>query len=91
MSDNKNVCSSSVLHGVHGSTVTLENHGGDTVTVNACKDKPFAFSSPKAGFSIPPGGSVDATLQNAPGTYYYCTSGCHDKKEDTNPKTVIIS
>jgi|GEM_PF-5668217 len=90
MSNNKNVCSSG-WHGVHGSTVTLENHTTGTVTVNACQNKAFAFSSPDPGFSIPPGGSVEATLQNALGTYYYCTSGCPDKKDDTNPKTVIIS
>jgi len=97
MSDNKNVCSSG-WHGVHGSTVTLENYSTTAVTVNDCGNPacPFPFSSPPPGFSVPAKtgsnpGTTQATLKSTAGTYCYCTSGCHDKKEDTNPKTVIIS
>ena len=90
MSDKKNVCGNG-FNGVHSSTVTLENHTSNTVTVNACANQSFAFSSPAPGFSITAGSSVEATLQSSPGTYYYCTSGCPSLKADTNPKTVIIS
>lgn len=90
MSDKKNVCGNG-FNGVHGTTVTLENHSSSTVTVNSCPDGSFPFSSPAAPFSITAGSSVDATLQNTLGTYDYCTSGCPNLKDDTNPKTVIIS
>lgn len=96
MSDQKNVCSSG-WHGVHGSTVTLENHNANPVTVNDCHDPKcqFPFSSPNPGFSVPGQvgsnpGTIQATLKSTPGTYCYCTIGC-GKKENTNPKTVIIS
>jgi hypothetical protein len=98
MSDKKNVCSSG-WHGAHGSTVTLENHNNNPVTVYDCGDPlcPFPFSSPPSGFSVPGKvgsnpGTTQATLQNATGTHCYCTDGCPASvKEDTNPKTVIIS
>ena len=97
MSDQKNVCGNG-WRGVHGSTITLENHNTNPVTVNDCGDPkcPFAFSSPAPGFSVPAKvgsnpGTIQATLQSTPGTYCYCTAGCHDLKQDTNPKTVIIT
>ena len=73
------------------------NANGNSVTVNDCHDAKcqFPFSSPSPGFSVPAQvgsnpGTIQATLKNVPGTYCYCTVGC-GKKEDTNPKTVIIS
>jgi hypothetical protein len=98
MSDNKNVCSSG-WKGAKGSTITLENYNGTAVTVNDCKVPtcPFPFSSPAPGFSVPPKvgstpGTRTATLKNETGTHCYCTVDCPgDNKDDTNPKTVIIS
>jgi hypothetical protein len=98
MSDEKNVCSSG-WHGVHGTTIILENHNSNPVTVDDCNDPLclFPFSSPAPGFKVPAKvgstpGTTPATLQNIPGTYCYCTEGCPDGgREDTNPKTVIIS
>jgi hypothetical protein len=98
MSEKRNVCSSG-WKGVHGSTVTLENYNTNPVKVNDCGDPgcPFAFSRPPSGFSVPGKvgsnpGTIDATLQNVPKTYCYCTVGCpNSPKQDTNPKTVIIS
>jgi hypothetical protein len=98
MSDQKNVCSKG-WNGVHGSTITLENHNSNTVTVDGCGDPdyPFPFSSPNPPFSVPSKvganpGTIPATLKNAPGNYHYCTAGCPgDITESTNPKTVIIT
>lgn len=98
MSHKRNVCSSG-WHGVHGSTITLENFTSNPVTVNDCGDPncSFPFSSPPSGFSVPPKvgsnpGTKDAILQDVPGNYCYCTVNCPgDDKDGTNPKTVIIT
>src|SRR5579863_1308821 len=98
MSDNRNVCSSGWI-GAKGSTITLENHNTNSVTVNDCGDPlcPFPFSSPPPGFTVPGKqgsnpGTRQATLVDATGKHCYCTVGCpNSPKQDTNPKTVIIS
>lgn len=91
-----NVCSNSILHGKPGSSVTLENHTQNDVTVNGTgspNDWPFSkppappFTVTKKVGSNP--GTYPVTLRNEKGTYHYSTRGCPDEPT-VNPKTVII-
>jgi hypothetical protein len=97
MADSRNVCSSG-WRGVRGSTIRLENHNSNVVTVDVCPSSEsctFAFASPPAPFPGPANGYTDAVLigNPTPGvTHCYCTSGCPDQIAfDINPKTVIIT
>lgn len=87
----QNVCSTE-WHGKHGSTVTLENHTKNTVTVTADSTCPWPFPNedPKKGFTINAGGTQDELLADVPGTYCYSTADTCDDDSKVNPKTVII-
>jgi len=93
------VCSSSPLRTRANSGETLKNENTNPVNVRVDSTHPssWPFSFPAAPFQI--NGRVGSNpgvqgvvLLNRSGTYYYVTSGCPGiSKEDTNPKTVIIS
>jgi hypothetical protein len=94
-----NVCSNSVLNAKANGGETLKNENSNDVTVDVDPSYPdsWPFAYPDAPFTIDGKVGSDPGIQGVvllttPGTYYYATSGCPGQiRQDTNPKTVIIS
>jgi hypothetical protein len=94
-----NVCSGSPLNTKANHGETLKNENANSVDVNEDITHPdsWPFEYPSAPFTIDGKVGSDPGLQgvvlvSTPGTYYYATSGCPGQiRQDTNPKTVIIS
>jgi len=94
-----NVCSNSPLNTKANHGETLKNENSNDVTVDVDPNHPdlWPFAYPNAPFTIDGKVGTQAGIQGVvllttPGTYYYATSGCpNDLRQDTNPKTVIIS